>query len=98
MSYNGFVGHEDTETQSFTKRVALACWIITIHLIMKLYFILVLISGFSFIAAAQEDTSAYEAQRRKINQLLADRSAKFGQYDESLSRRTGIFGLKTKKD
>lgn len=42
--------------------------------------------------------SAYELQRKKINGLLENRSAKFGQYDESLTMRTGIFGLKTKKD
>jgi chromosome segregation ATPase len=42
--------------------------------------------------------SAYEAQRKKVNNLLSNRSSKFGQYDESLTKRTGIFGLKTKKD
>ena len=29
---------------------------------------------------------------------LADRTAKFGQYSQSLSMHTGIFGLQTKKD
>jgi hypothetical protein len=48
--------------------------------------------------AAQNDTSAYQVQRLKINALLAERSAKFGQYDLSLSARTGIFGLQTKND
>src|SRR5690606_5888929 len=52
----------------------------------------------SLNCAGQQDTSAYQVQRKKVNQLLADRSAKFGQYDLSLSSRTGIFGLKTKKD
>ncbi len=37
-------------------------------------------------------------QRQKVNDLLAQRSARFGQFDESLKKRTGIFGLKTKKD
>ncbi len=45
-----------------------------------------------------QDTTAYELQRTKINNLLAQRSAKFGQYDQSLSSKTGIFGLQTKKD
>jgi hypothetical protein len=49
-------------------------------------------------AARQSDTSAYQTQRLKINSLLAERSAKFGQYDLSLSARTGIFGLQTKND
>ncbi len=44
------------------------------------------------------DTSGYEQQRQKVNELLAQRSARFGQFDESLQKRTGIFGLKTKKD
>ena len=48
--------------------------------------------------AVQSDTSAYQVQRLKINALLAERSAKFGQYDLSLSARTGIFGLQTKND
>lgn len=48
--------------------------------------------------AVQIDTSAYNTQRLKINKLLAERSLKFGQYDESLHTRTGIFGLQTKKD
>lgn len=30
--------------------------------------------------------------------MLDQRSTKFGQYTESLNQRTGIFGLKTKKD
>jgi hypothetical protein len=47
---------------------------------------------------AQSDSSAYEAQRKRINQLLIERSSKFGQYENSLGKRTGIFGLKTKKD
>jgi hypothetical protein len=48
--------------------------------------------------AFQADTSAYQFQRLKINGLLAERSAKFGQYDLSLDARTGIFGLQTKND
>ena len=47
---------------------------------------------------AQNDTSAYNTQRKKINVLLEDRSAKFSQYDNSLTRKSGIFGLKTKRD
>lgn len=45
-----------------------------------------------------QDNSAYELQRAKINALLAERSSKFGQYDESLNTRTGIFGFQTKRD
>ncbi|MGY4384342.1 hypothetical protein ACVWYN_001368 [Pedobacter sp. UYP24] len=46
----------------------------------------------------QTDTSAYQTQRLKVNVLLNQRSIKFGQYDQSLSSRTGIFGLQTKGD
>lgn len=48
--------------------------------------------------AMQSDTSAYQTQRLRINSLLADRSAKFGQYELSLNSRTGIFGMQTKDD
>jgi peptidoglycan hydrolase CwlO-like protein len=47
---------------------------------------------------AQVDTTAYAAQRSKINALLAERSVKFGQYEQSLNERTGIFGFQTKDD
>ena len=40
----------------------------------------------------------YQLQRAKINQMLDVRRQKFGQYEESLTKHTGIFGLQTKKD
>lgn len=49
-------------------------------------------------AVLAQDSSAYELQRNKINALLAQRSARFGQYQQSLGARTGIFGMQTKKD
>src|ERR1700744_6100442 len=49
-------------------------------------------------AQSKTDSTAYEAQRKKINNMLAVRSQKFGQYDQSLAQHTGIFGLQTKKD
>lgn len=60
-----------------------------------LIFTLILLS---FKAFSQQDTTSFELQRAKVNQLLAQRSAKFGQYEESLNARSGIFGLQTKKD
>lgn len=61
--------------------------------------LLLLLLGFSLQAAAfQSDTSAYQLQRLKINGLLAERSTRFGQYDQSLDARTGIFGFQTKRD
>ncbi|MDB5019484.1 MAG: hypothetical protein JWQ28_611 [Pedobacter sp.] len=59
---------------------------------------LVLFILFTIAAHAQVDTSAYDVQRAKINALLADRSVKFGQYEQSLNERTGIFGFQTKRD
>ena len=44
------------------------------------------------------DSLAYQLQREKINNMLDERHRKFGQYDESLKKHTGIFGLQTKKD
>lgn len=65
---------------------------------MKKYFYLLSILLLNLYASAQQDTTAYAAQRVKVNTLLTERSTKFGQYDESLNQRTGIFGWQTKKD
>ena len=65
---------------------------------MNKYFYLLSLILFCFQAFAQQDTAAYAAQRIKVNSLLQERSTKFGQYDESLTQRSGIFGWQTKKD
>lgn len=52
----------------------------------------------SAFAEVGSDSLAYQLQRKKINRMLADRADKFGQYDVSLKKHTGIFGLQTKKD
>ena len=65
---------------------------------MKKYVYLLSVILFSFKTFAQQDSAAYAAQRVKVNSLLQERSAKFGQYDESLTQRSGIFGWQTKKD
>ena len=67
---------------------------------MKKIFLLVLFSFFltNVFAQVNSDSLAYQAQRTKINSMLAVRTQKFGQYDQSLSQHTGIFGLQTKKD
>lgn len=65
---------------------------------MKKFIYLLLLLFLQIQAKAQQDTSTYAAQRVKVNALLAARSEKFGQYDESLNQRTGIFGWQTKKD
>ncbi|HVW13071.1 MAG TPA: hypothetical protein VHB54_04580 [Mucilaginibacter sp.] len=44
------------------------------------------------------DSLAYELQRQKINGMLDARARKFGQYEESLKKHTGIFGWQTRKD
>lgn len=63
----------------------------------KFIYLCFIITSFASYSFAQ-DTSAYQLQRAKINALLAERSAKFGQYDQSLNTRTGIFGFQTKND
>lgn len=63
--------------------------------------ILLLILCFLFInsfAQAKNDSLAYQLQRKKINEMLAQRTLKFGRYQESLRLHTGIFGLQTKND
>src|ERR1700761_8667142 len=54
---------------------------------------------FSFAQSkTNPDSLAYQLQRAKINAMLDARSKKFGQYDESLKKHTGIFGFQTKND
>src|SRR5690606_14560796 len=36
--------------------------------------------------------------RQRVNELLDQRGNRFGQFNQSLEAKTGIFGLKTKKD
>lgn len=62
-----------------------------------IFYLISLFTALTLNLSAQ-DTSAYELQRTKINALLAERSEKFGQYDQSLNTRTGIFGFQTKRD
>ncbi|WP_437921007.1 hypothetical protein [Sphingobacterium sp. LRF_L2] len=52
-------------------------------------------------AYAQEtnDSLNFEEQRARVNQLLQQRSQRFGEFDVSLQQKTGIFGIfKTKAD
>jgi hypothetical protein len=65
---------------------------------MVKHFILFLLFAVVSYSTIAQDTSAYEIQRSKVNTLLAERSAKFGQYDQSLNAKTGIFGFQTKRD
>jgi len=67
---------------------------------MKKLILLGLICFMSEIIFAQANTDSltYQLERQKINSMLAQRALKFGQYDESLSMRTGIFGFQTKRD
>lgn len=66
-------------------------------MIRKAILFTLLIGNLTTVAFGQ-DTTAYELQRNKINAMLAERSARFGQYEESLNARTGIFGFQTKRD
>lgn len=65
---------------------------------MKKYLYFLSIILLNFKGFAQQDTTAFAAQRVKVNSLLEERSRRFGQYDESLNQRSGIFGWQTKKD
>ena len=45
------------------------------------------------------DSITFEAQRQRINALLDDRSKRFGEFDSSLRKKTGVFGIfKRKRD
>lgn len=49
-------------------------------------------------AQVSADSIAYQLQRKKINSMLDMRKVRFGQYSQSLSEHTGIFGFQTKGD
>lgn len=49
-------------------------------------------------AQVSADSVAYQLQRKKINSMLDMRKVRFGQYSQSLSEHTGIFGFQTKGD
>jgi hypothetical protein len=60
--------------------------------------VLGLLIAINVFAQIQNDSAAYEMQRSKINGMLAQREAKFDQYEQSLTQRSGIFGMQTKND
>ncbi len=58
---------------------------------------------FCFVGQAKSqtnpDSSSFEVQRTRVNDLLDARQQKFGAYDTSLTQKTGLFGLfKSKGD
>ncbi|QQL51529.1 hypothetical protein GO620_006955 [Mucilaginibacter ginkgonis] len=65
---------------------------------MTLIICLIALSVFAQTITPDPDSLAYQNQRKKINTMLAQRVAKFGDYTISLGQHTGIFGLQTKKD
>ncbi|MDR2284647.1 MAG: hypothetical protein LBE37_15640 [Sphingobacterium sp.] len=51
------------------------------------------------LIASPTDSISFEAQRKRVNELLDQRSKRFGDYTQSLEQKTGVFGLfKTKND
>lgn len=44
-----------------------------------------------------QDSLSYQSQRQRVNDLLDQRTERFGEYSESLKRKTGIFGLFKRK-
>ena len=43
-------------------------------------------------------SNAYKAQRQKVSNMVDERNSRFEQYQNILSKKSGIFGGKTKKD
>lgn len=51
------------------------------------------------LIASSPDSISFESQRKRVNELLEQRSKRFGDYTQSLEQKTGILGLfKTKND
>lgn len=67
-------------------------------MIKKFILCLFLLAPFACLFAQNPDSVAYQLQRQRINNMLAQRSEKFSQYTKSLDEHTGIFGWQTKKD
>ena len=65
------------------------------HICFTILYLLCFTDSFATI---QQDSTAYEKQRERVNKLLDQRHQRFGEFDTSLKSRSGIFGLKTKKD
>lgn len=66
-----------------------------------IFFLLVLCAGLGLpiLYGQNADSSRYEIQRKKVNLLIDQRQAKFGDFNKSLEEKSGIFGVfKTKKD
>lgn len=66
-----------------------------------IFFFFSMLMGSSLLVFPQTskvDSLNYELQRQKVNALLDQRQDRFGQYENSLQTRTGIFGLKTRRD
>lgn len=64
-----------------------------------LFFIFTTVSLSFAQAGSQVDTTTYEEQRTHVNNLLNKRAKRFGDLNQSLVQKTGIFGfVKSKKD
>ncbi|MFD2743498.1 hypothetical protein [Sphingobacterium populi] len=57
-----------------------------------------LLTGHAQVKSSVDSTS-YEMQRTKVNSLLQHRKHKFGEFDQSVLKKSGVFGLfKSKRD
>ena len=64
-----------------------------------LFFLSIFTYTLSFAQSPLDTSSSFEDQRQRVNNLLNERSKKFGEYDISLEKKSGIFGLfKSKND
>ncbi|AYL95742.1 hypothetical protein [Mucilaginibacter celer] len=66
-------------------------------LVLFIFFSIASVTAFGQ-SPVNSDSVAYQLQRQKINRMLTARKQKFGQYQQSLSQHTGIFGFQTKDD
>lgn len=65
----------------------------------RFFIICLLIISSAGILAQEKDSIDFEQQRDRVNQLIEERSKRFGDFDNSIKQKTGVFGIfKTKKD
>src|SRR5690554_2407289 len=65
---------------------------------MKRIFLVILLILNIVLSTSAQDLNNASSDRRLMMEILNERKQKFSSYTESLDDRTGIFGMKTKKD
>lgn len=73
-------------------------WVFKVIFVTNIVLWIGLTHGFAQVKSSIDSTS-YENQREKVNNLLNQRREKFGEFDQSVLKKSGVFGIfKAKRD